>query len=211
MALGLLVVSFILLAVGGFIRFDAMGSSGAEVLPLGYAAAAAALASVLVAVTERAARRALGVALLGLTLALVVAARLDDGFRFVFGGSEGELFYLQVVVTLIALVLLTPRLYETPPTHQGRNQNRASQRRTMTGPARAVGYLCCGVALTFVAFSAGAAHVEASRCSGPDFDGECDVAVLEGLLWSGVAIVLSVVAVTVIEVRRSRRRRAVPH
>jgi hypothetical protein len=158
-------------------------------MPLGSLAALATAASVVVAVTDGTARRALGAAFLVLDACLIVAAITDDGFRFIWDGGEGELFRLEVALALCGLILITPRL--RTPSHGQRSGAAVNQRRSLTGPARAVGYLCGVVLLTLVAFEAGTEHFYATNCSGPGFDGECDVASLEGLVWAIGAIVVS--------------------
>lgn len=72
--------------------------------------------------------------------------------------------------------------------------------------ARGTAYVVVLVALPVVAFAMGAAHFEAVNCSSPDFDGECDVAAIEGLVWSVVSLVGAGVVVLIIELRLAKRR-----
>ena len=60
-----------------------------------------------------------------------------------------------------------------------------------------------------LAFLVGVARFEATHCSAPGFDGECDVAVLDGMAWAAVAMLVALLVVAVLEgVRRNRRRAA---
>lgn len=57
-----------------------------------------------------------------------------------------------------------------------------------------------------MAFSLGVENFERQECSGPDFDGECDVAVLEGLVWSVAAFVVVLVGIIITELALLRHR-----
>ena len=203
-ALGLFAGSLALLSFGHFIQFDDTSGfgSGEWVMPFGVFAGVAATASVLVASTDRTARRLLGGAVLALDVFTFWQARTNDGFRFIWEGEEAELFYFQVGLALIALVLLTPVFLTT-------TTSRSSSRPTVTisGWTRFLIYLAVSLVVVFAAFFLGTGHFETTQCSGPDFGGECDVAPLEGLLWAAAAIVLMLVAVIALEVVRIRRRR----
>lgn len=66
------------------------------------------------------------------------------------------------------------------------------------------------LALVFVpvlAFFAGIAWFESAECSGRDFDGECDVAGLAGVIWAGCAMLLVLGAVGITELGLAQRRR----
>lgn len=205
-SLALLVGSLVALYAGRFIQFDDTSGFGSDrwIMPLGLLAGLLAMAAVGLGVRDRPARRALGVALAVLDVALVVQATVSDGFRFIWGGDEGELFYLQVALGIAALFLLAPTFVssEEPTTET------PDPARRLSAWARFASYATALVLTMFVALFAGTAHFEATQCSGPDFDGECDLSVLEGFLWTGVSFVLGVVAIVVGEVVRARRRRA---
>ncbi|WP_162602522.1 hypothetical protein [Nocardioides daejeonensis] len=49
---------------------------------------------------------------------------------------------------------------------------------------------------------------EGAVCDRPDFDGECDVAGLVGLVWGGAAFLVLVTTFVAIEVVRDLRKRA---
>lgn len=103
---------------------------------------------------------------------------------------------------LAALILLTPALWSSEVESAG-----PVPRRTLSPWARVAGYATSLVAAMFAAFHAGVAHFESTHCSGPDFDGECDVAALEGLLWTGVGFLLMLAAIVIGESVRARRPR----
>lgn len=77
----------------------------------------------------------------------------------------------------------------------------------LSGWARVLVYLDVSVLVVFTAFFLGTAHFESTECSGTDFNGECDVAVIEGFLWGAAATVFMAVAVVILEVVRIRRTR----
>lgn len=197
----LFVAAIVALYVGDFIMFhETSGAGGDERLLLAVVALLLVLAALAVAVTDRTARRALGVASASLTTALVVASMANDGFRFIWAAGEGELFYLEVTLGLAATVLVTPRFFV-----RSQEGESAASTPTLTPWARAVAYLIGLIVVLLVAFSAGIAHYEDTHCVGGD--GECDVAFVEGLLWAAMPLVLSVAAITTTEVVRAKRRR----
>ena len=53
----------------------------------------------------------------------------------------------------------------------------------------------------------GAQHFSAVNCSGADFDGECDVAGVVGMVWAFAGFVTVCLAVLVSELMRTIRRR----
>lgn len=186
-ALGLFGLSLVLLLVGNFIQFDDTSGFGSNewLIPFAFLAALAAAGSLVVALSDLSARRLLGAALLLLDVLLAWQVITNDGFRFIWSQGDGELFQLQVGLALAGLALMA-----------------------RSGWARFVGYLTATAILAFVAFFMGLAHFEHTECSGPDFDGECDVALLAGLGWSVGAIILALITVAIIEViLHSRRRR----
>ncbi len=202
-SLALSVSAVAALFIGRFILFDDTSGFGSDrwIVPLGVLAVLLTTGSVGVGIRDRAARRALGAALAVLDAFLIVLAAADDGFRFIWGGDEGELIFLQIALGLAALFLLTPR-FVSP-----RTTDEAGPARELTGWARFAVYSATLVVVVFAAFHAGMAHFEATACRGPGFDGECDVAALEGVVWAGAALVLVVVAATFLEVERARRSR----
>ncbi|MEJ7706148.1 MAG: hypothetical protein WKF82_02045 [Nocardioidaceae bacterium] len=206
-ALGLLAGSLALLYVGRFIQFDDYSGFGSyeAVMPLGILAGPAATVSVIVATAERMARRLFGGALIVLDAVVVWQATTNDGFRFIWVHGEGELFYFQIGLGMTALVLMTPTFFKTSElTGSGRAT------RMLSGWARVLAYLGVSMLVAFSAFFLGAAHFESTECSGPDFGGECDVALIEGLVWAAAAIVVMTVAVVIMEVVRVRKSRR-PH
>lgn len=63
--------------------------------------------------------------------------------------------------------------------------------------------------LALVAFVLGTRWFEATKCGGPDFGGECDLAALTGIAWAVVAVAAALVLIVTVEiVRVVRRRRA---
>ncbi|WP_435747441.1 hypothetical protein [Nocardioides sp. SYSU DS0663] len=202
-SLGLLAASLGLLAAGGFVQLDDTSGFGSDQWDLtwGGPSAVAAAASLAIALVDRRARRSLGAALAVLDGVLVGLSLADDGFRFIWHAGEGELLYLQVGLGLVALALLTPQLLERPPA-----DDRPGATPTLSAWARAVAYLVALVIAVFAAFSAGTSHFTARNCGGPDFGGECDVAVLEGLLWVAVTAALGLLLIGAAERVRWRRR-----
>ncbi len=161
-------------------------------------ALATAVASVVVAVKDRAARRVLGAILLVLAVVLIVVKAADSGFRFIWGNSEGELIELVIALAFVGFVLVIPRFVvrEAVP---GSSQPQAR----MSGGARALTYFCLAALVALLAFGAGTAQAE---CDAPASD--CDLAGLEGILWAFVALGGFVIVVIVTEVRRLVVRRS---
>jgi hypothetical protein len=209
----LLLLSLALLWKGSFIQFDDTSGFGSNdwVMPLAPVSLLLAATSVLVALRDVPARRLLGAALLVLDGLIVVQAVTNPGFRFIWSGEEGELFQFEVALGIGGLALLTRRVYrpaETPGPAQPRlTQESESRAMELTGWARFVAYLAATAVLVFVAFFLGVVQFEATECSGPDFGGECDLAVLGGLAWAAAAIVLATVAIICIEARLYTRGR----
>lgn len=201
-ALSLFAASLVLLQLGGFIQLDDTSGFGSDRwnLPLGLLALFLAAVALGVALSERTARRALGGAWAVLAVALVVLSLTDDGFRFVWGGDEGELVMFMVGLALGAAALLTPTLYVRRPAGDFVRDPEPPA----SGWARTVGYLCATVIAMYLAFHIGIRHFKSTQCVGTG--GECDVAVLEGLLWVVVTFFLGIVAITANEWRLRRRR-----
>ena len=189
-ALLLFDAALVVLFVGRFIQFNDTSGFGGDgaILALGALALALAASAVVVAVSESLARRGLGLSIAVLDVLLVVGAVADEGFRFIWGDDEGELFLLQVVLGLVALVLLVPRFVVTEPSRAG-----MLPQRRLSGWARAAGYVVAIVIAAFVAFDAGMRHFESTECSRGD---ECDLGFLTAFVWSAIAIgVVVVVAI----------------
>ena len=206
--LGLFVASLLALYAGGFILFDdrsGFGTDTSGVLLL--VALALAAGSLWTGLRTPVARRALGGALALLDATIVAIAASDDGFRFFWTTYEGELVQFEVVVGLVALVLLVPAFRTESVPLAGRAGKVEGNRPTLTAWARGSLYLCALAAGTFVAFLLGAAHFEATQCNEPG-GGECDIALLEGVLWAGGALLLGVAVIVVTEIRLALRRRA---
>lgn len=125
-----------------------------------------------------------------------------------FGSDE---WLMPFALALAGLALMTKSVYRTSaPAASVTATERVEQVTSgldVTGWARFVGYLTATVMLVFVAFFLGVAHFEYTECSGPDFGGECDLAVLGGFAWSAGAILLAVITIPIVEIILSRRRR----
>ena len=218
-ALGFFGLSLLLLFVGNFIQFDDTSGFGSNdwLMPFDFLALVAAGFSLAAAMPDVSARRLLGGSLLLLDVLVAWQVMTNDGFRFIWSDDEGELFMLQVALAIAGLALMTKSIYRpaepagtSASTDPGREVRSGLE---LTGWARFVGYLTATVILVFVAFFRGVAHFEYTECSGPDFDGECDLAILGGFAWAAGAIVLAAIMVPVVEialyVRRRHRSRAV--
>jgi len=200
-AVGLGVVALVLLRVGDYIQFDDTSGFGGDDVrtPYGAAAALAALAGLGVALSDYPARRAYGLFLAAVDVVLIVGARVDEGFRFVWGDDEGELFLFTCALTVVAAVLVMPRF-------TGTERPGGTDARRTTGWARAAGYVVGLPVAMFVAFVLGVRWFEETECGGGG--GECDIAGLSGLVWSAATFVLGLVAIFVLElVIRVRARR----
>jgi hypothetical protein len=196
LAIGLLAAALVLLGLGGFVQLDDTSGFGDQQwnLPLGLLAGLLGIAGIVAgAIGESWERRTTGWAVATIAVCVLAVDAVTPGFRFVWGESEGEGAMLQVGLVLTAAALLLPG--------RGRSDGR---RRVATGTWATAWLLGLAVAVP-VAFVAGMGHFEATQCSGAGFDGECDVAALEGLLWAGGAAVLGVLAWVADGVRRSRR------
>ena len=75
----------------------------------------------------------------------------------------------------------------------------------LLAPGRLSAYVAGTVAAVVVAFALGYARFEAANCDGGV---ECDVAPLEGMLWSAAARVVAAVGIVGREMRRQRAARA---
>jgi hypothetical protein len=207
-ALGLFAGSLALLRLGQFIQFNDTSGFGADewILPLGVLAGLAAIASVIVAAGDRTALRLLGAALLALDALLIWQAATNDGFRFIWTTYEGELILLQIALGMTGLLLVASRSTRQPDTSTA---TRAAAQAKVWVPVPI--HLGASALVTLVAFGLGTAHFQSTQCGGPDFDGECDLAGLEGMVWAAAAIGLMTLAGIVIfivaHVRKSRARR----
>ena len=124
---------------------------------------------------------------------LVWRASTDDGFRFIWNRDEGEFVVFVGVVGLASLVL-----YATSVQPRGFAQ---AGGRWMV---RAAAYICGAAAFMLVALGAGTAYYNATDC--PADDGDC-LSLLGAMVWSLVSLVVSAIAVVVIELVLWRRRR----
>ncbi|KQY51577.1 hypothetical protein [Nocardioides sp. Root140] len=204
----MLVASLAVLALGGFVQFDDVAESGSErwIMPLGAVAAVLAVVALRVACRHTASRRTFGAALAVIDGALVVLTFTLEGFRFIWHGTEGELFLFEVALGLVALWMLTPtfEVGRSDPMRDGRSP--APQVTTQVSPWVRVSAYATGLVLAIcLAFMMGAAHFEATQCSDPGFDGECDLAGLEGLAWSVLTLIVVSSGIVVAEVLRARR------
>jgi len=205
-SLGLLATSLVLLYVGDFLSLDDTSpfTSHDASTSLGYLAAAAAAASVVVSLFDRVARQALGGALLLLDAVIFFWSGADEGFRFVWTDDDGEFLILQLTLVLLGLALMTPS-FRAPV--DDTVDGDAGRRRAVTGWARTVIYLSLLVVVPFVALFLGVAHFESTECGGAG--GDCDLGFLEGLVWATIAVVVVVVGIVGTEVTvRVRRARA---
>jgi len=200
-AVGFGVVALVLLWVGEFIQFDDTSGFGGDKweMPYGAAAALASVVGLGIALSAYPARRAYGLLLGVVDVALVAGVMIADGFRFVWSEDEGELFLFLCALTVVAVTLSLPRFARSPESGEAGSPR-------LTGWARAAAYVLGLPILVFVAFGAGARHFEETECGG---GGECDIAALSGLVWSTATLVLGLVAILVLEIVirvRARRR-----
>ncbi|WP_328999400.1 hypothetical protein OHA18_33775 [Kribbella sp. NBC_00709] len=204
LSLLLLVVALGLLFAGGFVQFDDTSGFGSErwILPLGALAFVPAVASVPAAWPDPKARLWLGVALAVLTALLVWASISNDGFRFVWNRGEGELAMLEFATGLVAFVLIANGVQPAPE-----SETAAEPAGARPGPGRwlvrTAVYLCGTIVVVLVAFAIGADYYARTEC--PD-DGDC-LAPLGGVVWGALAVPVCGLAVLVIEIVLSRRRR----
>lgn len=207
--LTLFVATLATLRIGRFIQFDDRSGFGDAdmILPLGAVAVALAVASLVTSLKDPVARRSLGVAMAILDVTIVAIAATDDGFRFVWTTYEGELLQFEVVLGLVALVLLTPAFLRPSNSGAPGGSTARPEGARLTAWARGSLYLCALAAGMFVAFLLGAAHFEATQCKEPG-GGECDIALLEGMLWAAAALLLGIAAIAVAEIRLALTRRA---
>jgi len=140
----LLVVALGLLFAGGFVQFDDTSGFGSErwILLLGGLACVAALVSVVAAWPDPKARLWLGIALAVLTGLLVWGSISNDGFRFIYHRSEGELALLELAIGLVAFVLIANGVQPAPASEtnlvRGRRLNLYDRSALATFP---LGYL----------------------------------------------------------------------
>ncbi len=203
LALGLFVVGFVLLCVGRFVQFsDVTGSgSGEWVLPLGYLAALAGVASVVAAWSEAKARLWLGCLMALLLVFLVWQVVANSAFRFVWAADEGELLMFQVALGVVALALIATGLQ--PP--------RKAEGAASTGRGRwlvrAVIYLAATLLTAYVMYLIGTDYYQRTDC--PDLETDC-LAPVGGFIWGLLSVPVCLVAVVVIElVLRNRRQQCV--
>ncbi len=191
-ASALLVVGLVLLAGGGFIRFDDFSGHGFLEwnLSLGFVAAVVGIAAVIAAWPLPKARTLLGIELAALSVLLIVLGAVNTGFRFVWARDEFELGALEFILFLLAIVLLAT----------------AQAARTGAGGwLRFVAHLLGTTVVVYGTFRVGVEYYDRTMC-GSDESGDC-LAVLGGLFWAGGAVVVCAIAIAVIEGVLWRRRR----
>jgi hypothetical protein len=203
-SLMLLVVALGLLFAGGFVQFDDTSGFGAEqwILPLGGLAFVPTLVSVVVAWPDPKARLWLGIALAVLTGLVVWESISNDGFRFIYNRSEGELALLEFATGLVAFVLIANGVQPTPAS-ETTVESGVAQPGAGRWLVRTAAYLCGTIVVVLVAIAAGADYYTRTEC--PE-DGDC-LAALGGFVWGAVAVVACGLAVLVIEIVFWRRRR----
>lgn len=195
----LLLLALLLLAVGDHVLLgntSGYESPGADP-GLALLAGLAATGGLFLALWRAETRRAYGAALLALAGLLVLVVLVDDGFRFVWQEGEAELNLFLGGSVLLGLVLVSW------PGHASAGDGLRPEGH---GGARLVGWLVATVVATWVAFQLGSDHFYRQNCTGPDFDGECDIAAFEGILWAGVTV-LAMATLTLVDTVRQRRRR----
>lgn len=255
-----LALSLGMLYAGRWIQFDDVSGFGhaKSQLPFAVLAAALALGALVVVTPDRRSRRWLGLALAATDLLVLVLAVTDDGFRFIFGGDEGELFLLACGMAVVAVALLvfdTRQSTNAEPPEAATVGNGGRDRRDGATPwilglallacwllvaalalsallfatalvagtvwylhghggivrNRLIVYAELLVVLPITGFSAGVAAYDRRYCSAPDFDGECDVAVLEGLAYALISLVVLAIVVLTAEITLGRQRRQALH
>ena len=200
----LLVVALGLLFAGGFVQFDDTSGFGSErwILLLGGLACVAALVSVVAAWPDPKARLWLGIALAVLTGLLVWGSISNDGFRFIYHRSEGELALLELAIGLVAFVLIANGVQPAPASETATEPGTAAQAGPGRWLVRTAGYLCGTIVVALVAIAAGADYYTRTEC--PE-EGDC-LAVLGGFVWGAVAVLACGLGVLVIEIVLWRRR-----
>jgi hypothetical protein len=202
---GLLVGALAAMWIGRFITLDDRSGPAYEddILGFAYLAALMAIAGVCVAWSVPRVRRRAGWFLLAVAITLFTASRILPGFRFGWGGDEGELFEFEVLLLLVGLTMARPPLRPPLP---GETRRRSSFWRRL--PV----YLAVTLALMVVAFFAGVTYYDNNECSTADYGGECDLGGLWGLILSAATLLLSILTALVTEIvvgiRGLRRRRA---
>lgn len=194
-------LAILVLVLGHFVQLN--GSSGGDQwnLPLGLLAGGLGLAALVVAVPDAAARRALGIVLVGGVAVLVVLRLTLGDFRFIWAADEFELAVLEVVLVCIGLILVATGsrrpVVETQPG--------ILEPAPMSWQVRTLLYLAIAVALVFVAGLVGASYGDA-QCTGEGDD--CPEAIIAMLLGAFGALVGVVTLITTCELTLwSRRRR----
>ncbi len=190
-SVGLLAGSLAAAVVGGYVEWsDTDGWQDREPAPwLAPVGVLLLLAGVVIACTERRARRVAG-GVLAASAAGVEAIRIwvDRDLRFVWGPDDPMELFL-VPAFLLGLAMLLPRV--------------RSPRGGVTGWARAVGWLAAVVLAPVIATLAGASYYGAHDCNG---SGDDCMAALGGVWWGVVALAAVVVIALVTEVVLARRR-----
>lgn len=87
----------------------------------------------------------------------------------------------------------------------GRRASQGSQAPTRSPWPSVLVFVGGAIGLPVVSFFLGIWHFESVNCSAPDFDGECDVAAIEGLVWGLIAFLLICLTAIWFVVRNRRR------
>ena len=200
----LLVVALGLLFAGGFVQFDDTSGFGDEqwILPLGGLAFVPALASAVAAWPDPKARLWLGIALAVLTALLVWGSISNDGFRFIWNRSEGELALFEFATGVVAFVLIANGVQPAPASETAAEPS-AAQPGAGRWLVRTAAYLCGTIVVVLVAIAAGADYYTRTEC--PE-EGDC-LAPIAGFVWGVLAVPACGLVVLVIEIVLSRRRR----
>ena len=196
-------LAILVLVLGHFVLLHDPSGAGSDQwnLPLGLLAGVLGIAALVVAIPDAAARRALGLVLVGGVLVLVVLRLTLGDFRFVWAADEPELVVLEVMLVCVGLLLLaTGSRRPVVETQTG-----LIEPAPLSWQVRTLLYLALAVALVFVAGLVGASYGDA-RCTGEGDD--CPEAAIAMLLGGFGAFVGVVILVATCEMTLwSRRRR----
>lgn len=107
-SVGLLDLSLVLLWLGGLIQFDGSADPDDWILLVCFLGFLAVGGAIVLSWSDRTARRAVGLTLLVVALAMVVIGGDAEGFRFVFAPFEAEYVALVVVIALVGILLAAP-------------------------------------------------------------------------------------------------------
>jgi len=166
-----------------------------------------AVAAVVVAWPEPRARLSLGIVLGALTVLMIWQDIANEGFRFVWNEDEGELVILEFITGLVAFVLIANGVQPAPSGDTAigtAGGTAAAQPGAGRWLVRTAVYLCGTTVVVLAAFGVGADYYARTEC--PEDGGDC-LAPLGGVVWGALAVPACGIAVLVIEIVLSRRRR----